>query len=97
MNWPRCCVKRQGLPIHVDWVFATEALNLEIAVLKVIDNQRMLSGNFPKVAQVHVHVPDNFHTQLLSLLLVINRRPSDNAIQLLHEKAPISTFEHREA
>lgn len=84
----------QNSSIHIEWVFSTQALYLETLLLKVVDYQRMLPWNLPYVSQVHIDLPNHSHWPLIRLFLIIQRTSPNYAIQLLHEKAPIASFEH---
>lgn len=57
----------------------------------------MLPRNFPQMAQVDVHMPHNFHTELLAFLLIVYWRSTHNTIEFWHEVAPLSSLEHSEA
>jgi len=56
----------------------------------------VLAGYFAQVTQVHVHVPHHFQSQLLAFLLIVHRRPPNDAVQLLHEESPVASLEHPE-
>lgn len=69
----RRSIEGQWPPVDEDRVLAAQALDFEVTVLEVVNNQGVLAGNFPQVAEIDVHVPDDFHAQLLALLLIIDR------------------------
>jgi hypothetical protein len=55
----------------------------------------MLAGDFSEMAQVHIHMPH--YLQVKVLLLVVDGRAPDDAIQFLHEVPPVLALEHGEA
>ena len=57
----------------------------------------MLARDLPQVAKVNIYVPNNLHSELLSFLFVVDGGAPDDAVELLHEEAPVASLEHREA
>ena len=64
-------------------------------LFEVEDDECMLAWHFSKVTKIHIDVPNDFQTELLTLLFVVDWGATDDTIELLHEEAPITTFEHR--
>jgi len=55
----------------------------------------MLAGDLSEMTQVHIHMPHDLQVKVL--LLVVDGRAPDDAIQLLHEVPPVLALEHGEA
>ena len=55
----------------------------------------MLTGDLSEMPQVHIHMPNDLQVKVL--LLVVDGRAPDHAIQFLHEVPPVLTLEHGEA
>lgn len=49
------------------------------------------------MAEIDIHVPDDLHSELLTLLFVVYWGAPNYAVKFLHEKAPIAPFKHGEA
>ena len=55
----------------------------------------MLPGDLSEMTQVHIHMPHDLQVEVL--LLVVDGRAPDDAIQFLHEVPPVLPLEHGEA
>ena len=63
-------------------------------LLKIVNNQGVLSWYFPYVAKIDINLPNYLQSLFIRLVLVVQGTPPNDTVQFLHEKAPISPFEH---
>ena len=70
------------------------ALNLPF-LFKVKNNQCVLAGYFPQMAQVDINMPH--YLQIDVLLFVVDRGSAYYTVELLHEIAPVLSFKHCES